>query len=443
MTKSSYAPMRICAEGEAPIMSNSAALALPADRNRPMDIARGFAVMGIVLMNIIAFAKPEAAYFNPDAWGGRSMADRIAWALSFILVDGKMRGLFSLLFGASMVLLMDRTEMTGGNGRTRHIVRCFWLGLIGYAHYLFIWWGDILSLYAVIGLAALLFSHKQPMQLVKLAFLAFALQFALLTWKIISIDHALELAQMADASASDTARAARMLASMGQPGAQAIGEEIALYRGGWGGMVAEKGAGYLGWSIAGLKYMSLDTLGFMLLGMAMLKGGFLTGKWSRDQYIGTARHCFIIGVPPMIGLAIWTWASGFDTATTFSTNFAWSFPFRIPLTVGWAALILAIATRAEPGAFLTRVEAVGRMSLSNYLGTSLVMTAIFYGWGLGLFGSVSRAQVYPFVLLVWAFMLLWSRPWIARFRYGPAEWLWRSLTLGKPQPMLRDKRSAA
>ena len=199
--------------------------------------------------------------------------------------------------------------------------------------------------------------------------------------------------------------------------------------------MAQKVADYPGWAISGLEYMGFDTLGFMLLGMAMLKGGFLTGDWQRANYLATARHCFLIGIPPMAALALWACWSGFDSMVTFAVNFAWSFPFRIPLTVGFAALIFTLIAQREPGPFLNRVEAVGRVALSNYLGTSLVMTAIFYGWGLGLFASVPRAQVYAFVPLVWALMLFWSRPWLSRFRHGPAEWLWRSLTLGRLQAM--------
>ena len=406
-----------------------------------MDMARGFAVMGILLMNVIAFAMPEGAYFNPNAWGDVSglggLADHITWALSFILVDGKMRGLFSLLFGASMLLLMDRTEMAGGDGRKRHIVRCVWLALIGFAHYLLLWWGDILTLYAVVGLVALPFAGKEPLTLVKLAFLAFAVHFLILIGLMIGIHHIMDAAASADAGPNTLALAARTLEQIGEPGTGAMAREVALYRGDWSATVAYKAGEYADWGLAGLQYVGLEVLGFMLLGMAMLKGGFLTGAWPRENYVATARHCFVIGIPPMVALAAWAWASGFDSVTTFGVVFAWSFPLRIPLTVGIAALIFAVIAGREPGALLLRVEAAGRMSLSNYLGTSIVMTAIFYGWGLGLFGSLSRAACYAFVPLVWALMLLWSRPWIARFRYGPFEWIWRSLTLLRPQPMLR------
>lgn len=405
------------------------------ERNRAIDITRGFAVMGILLMNVIAFSMPEPAYLNPNAWGGESIADRLIWALSFILIDGKMRGLFSLLFGASMLLLMDRTELQGGNGYHRHAARSFWLFLIGIAHYLLIWWGDILALYAMVGLVAMLFAGKQPMQLVKCAFLAFGIHLVIVTLLMIAIYHGHHVATAADANAHDVNRWNVALASMGHRGSEIIAEELAIYRGNWQGIIAHEMADFPGSMLSALIYMGFETLGFMLLGMAMLKSGLLEGKWRYDQYIGTARHCFIVGIPPTIGFAIWSWASGFDVVTTFGSVFAWSFPFRIPLTVGIATSILAIVTRAKPGRFLELVEAAGRMSLSNYLGTSLVMTTIFYGWGFGLFGSVSRAPVYLFVPPIWALMLLWSKPWLSHFRHGPAEWLWRSLTLGRLQPM--------
>lgn len=408
-------------------------------RNRPMDMARGFAVMGIVLMNIIALSMPKGAYFNPDAGGGEGLVDRLVWALAFILVDGKMRGLFSLLFGASMVLLMDRAEMAGGNGRHHHIVRSFWLALIGFAHYLLLWWGDILTLYALIGLVALPLAGKQPLTLVKLAFLAFGVHFLILIGLMLGIHHVIGAAASADAGPDTIALAAQTLDQIGEPGTDAIARETALYRGSWEAMVAYKANGYLSWGMSNLHYMGLEILGFILLGMAMLKGGFLTGTWPREQYRATARHCFLIGLPPMTGLAIWAWASGFDAVTTFGVVFAWSFPFRVPLTVGVAALIFTMISGREPGALLTRIEAVGRLSLSNYLGTSLILTALFYGWGFGLFGSVSRAACYGIVPLVWALMLLWSYPWINRFRYGPAEWIWRSLTLLRPQPFMRHR----
>lgn len=416
------------------------AVPAPADRLRAMDRARGVVVMGILLMNAIAFAMPEVAYFNPAAWGGTDGADLAMWGVTFILVDGKMRGLFALLFGASMLLLMERTEMSGGDGRLRHAVRSGWLLLFGVAHYLLLWWGDILALYAVVGLLALPFANRAPLALVKLAFLAFALHFLTLILIVLGLHHIEGVATAPGATPDQMASFAQLLDSVGRPGSAAIAREIALYRGPWSAMVAEKAAHLSEWAVNGLRYSLFDTLGFMLLGMAMLKGGFLSGRWPRAQYLAVARHGFTIGLPPMVALAAWAWASGFAPLRTFDIAFAWSFPFRIPLTVAVSALVFAFVAGpgAETGPLGRRLEAVGRLSLSNYLGTSLIMTALFYGWGLGWFGHVSRVQAYFPVPFVWALMLLWSLPWINRFRHGPAEWLWRSLTTLRLQPLRRS-----
>ena len=119
----------------------------------------------------------------------------------------------------------------------------------------------------------------------------------------------------------------------------------------------------------------------------------------------------------------------------FGTSLVFSAPFDIVMTVGWAALImLRIQTRAST-AVRARLAATGRMAFTNYLVTTVVMTTIFYGYGLGLFGSVGRAGLYLFCFGMWAAMLAWSKPWLARFHYGPLEWLWRSLSRLSLQPM--------
>ncbi|MFN7323568.1 MAG: DUF418 domain-containing protein, partial [Sphingomonadales bacterium] len=143
------------------------------DRHITLDAMRGFAVMGILAMNIIAFAMPEWAYVTPLAYGGESLADRIAWVLSAVFVDGKMRGLFSLLFGASMMLITERAEAKGASAARTHYARMAWLALFGLAHFYFIWFGDILFLYAMLGCVAFLFRHWEPARLIKWAIIIF------------------------------------------------------------------------------------------------------------------------------------------------------------------------------------------------------------------------------------------------------------------------------
>lgn len=410
-----------------------------AARLHTLDRLRGLAVMGILLMNIVAFSMPEAAYFNPRAWGGESPADLAVWALAFLFVDGKMRGLFALLFGAGLVLMLERAEDDPAAARTRQLARSLWLGLFGLAHYLLLWWGDILALYAVVGLLARPLADQPPATLTKLALAAFALHFLILVSLVLGIHQAEALAAAPGAPAERIAHFGRLLDSIGRPGSPALLQEVALHRGPWSALVADKAHTIGEWATSALHYSTFDTLGFMLLGMAMLKSGFLTGAWPRRRYRTVARLGLAVGLPPMAALAFLAWASAFAPVRTFDIVFAWSFPFRVPLAVALTALaILAMGGERAKG-FAARVEAVGRLSLSNYLGTSLLMTGLFYGWGFGLFGHLSRAQVYALVPAVWALMLLWSPPWNARFRHGPMEWLWRSLTRRQWQPMLRRR----
>ena len=116
-----------------------------------LDVIRGVAVMGILIMNIVAFAMPEAAYMNPASFGSHGAVDYGVWAVNFVLVDGKMRGLFSFLFGASMLLVIERAEAKGENPLRVHYARMFWLLLFGLAHLYLLWWGDILAHYALVG----------------------------------------------------------------------------------------------------------------------------------------------------------------------------------------------------------------------------------------------------------------------------------------------------
>lgn len=408
----------------------------PTSRILPLDALRGFAVMGILLLNIIGFAMPEAAYMNPAAWGGTGFADIGSWAVTFVLFDGKMRGLFAMLFGASMLLIVERAETSGQDGRRVHIRRAVWLFAFGLAHFLLLWWGDILMIYAIVSLVALLFIGRPPISLVKWAFGAFLAHFVVVATFIVSAYAFRHAASAPDAPASMIAGYAAMMESFGAPGSPSIAADIALYRSDFSTIFAES-LSDLPSHIGLFVYFAFEVLGFMLLGMAMLKGGFLNGQWPIDQYRRTARHCFMIALPPMIALAVWVIASGYDPLVAFGTFFAWSFPFRIPMAVGYASLFMTWVLRFPDHTLILRVAAAGRMAFSNYLGTSLVMTAIFYGWGGGLFGQVGRFALYLFVVGAWILMLLWSKPWLMHFQYGPLEWLWRSLARGKIQPMRR------
>jgi uncharacterized protein len=408
-----------------------------APRHDSMDVVRGFAVMGILLLNIIAFAMPSAAYINPRAWGGTDPVDLSTWAFMQILFDGKFRGLFSLMFGASILLVMERAAMAGESPRSVHYNRIFWLLLLGLAHHLLLWWGDVLVLYALCGSVAVVFARRSAGSLTKIAFLFFGIHILFCGLFALSMLQMRGLATAPGATAENIRRFAETSESFGTPGSAAIMEEVATYTGSYARIVTHSVQSFVGDFTGSTLFNLFDTIGLMLLGMAMLKSGFLTGSWPTDLYRKTMRHCFLIGFPPMTLLAAWVWHGGFDTLDTFLLFIVYAFPFRIPLIVGYAALFTWVAVAHADHPLVLRVRAVGRTAFSNYLGTSIVMTTIFYGYGLGLFGTVDRAPLYLFVIGAWALMLLWSKPWLDRFAYGPFEWLWRSLARRRLQPMRR------
>ena len=178
-----------------------------------------------------------------------------------------------------------------------------------------------------------------------------------------------------------------------------------------------------------------ETLPLMMLGMALFRNGFLTGAWGAADYRRTALRWLPPGVLLTLLVGWLQWRAGFDYLVAVNAFMAWSGPGRLMMTIAYAALLVLLIRRAATSAWIIRVAATGRAAFSNYLGTSIVMTTIFYGYGIGLFGDVGRWTLYLICAGMWAVMLLWSRPWLDRYRYGPLEWLWRSLARGSLQPM--------
>ncbi|GAA4022829.1 DUF418 domain-containing protein [Sphingomonas swuensis] len=401
------------------------------ERIATLDIVRGVAVMGILAMNIVAFADVPAAYFNPLA---QTVAvrtdDLLTYAGQFLLFDGKMRGLFSFLFGASLLLL---SEKMAPNLVRR---RLMWLLLFGALHFFFIWWGDILIAYALVGFLALAFRDAGVRALVIAAVVLLAIQFALfagMTFYSLSLQDAIA---GGTASAEQLKSWEEMTRDIAMPSAARRAEAIALYLGPWTSLVHHQFTEKAFMPLAGLFGVGWETLAYMLLGMASLKSGLLTGAWADRRYWRTALIGLAIALPAYVVALRFLFRSEWAGPAIFMWAFAATVPVRPLMVVAFACLII-LATR-RGGALTGRIAAAGRAAFSNYLGTSIVMTAIFYGWGLGLFSTLGRMELAGVVLATWAAMLLWSKPWLDRFRYGPLEWAWRSLTFARLEPMRRQ-----
>lgn len=402
------------------------------ERIATLDILRGVAVMGILAMNIITFADVPAAYMNPLA---QTMAvrtgDLLTYAANFLLVDGKMRGLFSFLFGASVLLIAERMR-PGLVGR-----RLFWLLLFGALHFYLIWWGDILIAYALLGFLALAFRNASPRALVITAVVLISVQFlifsAMTAWSL-SLQQA-----MANNPGPQTVQAwTQMTRDMAVPSDAHRASVLALYLGPWSGIVEHQLTDKTFFPLVGVMVFGWETLAYMLLGMAALKSGMLTGAWDKRRYLRWALVCLAIALPVYLVALRFLFRSEWAVPAIFMWSFAATVPVRPLMVIAYICLLI-LATR-NGGALVERIAATGRAAFSNYLGTSMVMTGLFYGWGAGLFGKLGRLELVLVVLTTAGLMLLWSKPWLERYRYGPLEWLWRSLTHLRVERLRRDDR---
>ncbi len=403
-------------------------------RYESLDAIRGVAVMGILAMNIIAFALPFAAYSNPVAGGPVGATDLGTWFVNFVLIDSKMRGLFSMLFGASTLLVIESAASGNRSAAGTHYSRMVWLAIFGLMHFYLIWFGDILFLYAMCGLLLFAFRNLSVRALTiwAIAFFVVGIGFLVLGWATMALTEAGRMP--AEMALEMNAGLADMNAEMG-PGAASYAAEMAIYLGSYASIVAHRTGEMLTEPLVMVLMFLWETMGLMLVGMALFKSRMLTGDWEPVRYRTWALRCFLIGIPPLVALAFYQIDSGFSAVSTFGASLSLSAPFDIVMTIGWAALIMWLIKVKANDAVRARLAATGRMAFTNYLTTSIVMTTIFYGYGLGLFGSVGRTALYLFCFGMWAAMLLWSKPWLDRFQYGPLEWLWRSLSRRQLQPM--------
>ncbi len=400
-----------------------------------LDFIRGLAVMGILAANIVAFGQPFAAYMYPDAFlTPHGEAEGWMWIAQFVLIDGKMRALFTLLFGAGLYLFMERA-WAKGSSRWLQARRLVWLGLFGLAHFFFIWRGDILFLYACAGLIALLFlrmSAKRQMLLGVLGYIAGGiLYFGFVGW----------LPFVADAPADTSNQvSSAMLEGLEEGKAEALEDgviETEIRReGSYGDYISHNISAHasdLGFT---LFLFWFETLPLMLIGMALYRRGLFTGemdqrKQRRWGWIGLA----VGGVLTLL-IGLWAKGAGFTYYGTMAAFMAHTHFPRLFMALGLAALLSLYAPSAT-GWLGQRISAAGRAAFTNYLGTSVVMLFVFSGWALGLFGELTRGGLYVVVVLAWAVMLAWSKPWLERYHYGPLEWLWRCLTYWNLFPLRR------
>ncbi len=407
---------------------NSAAFPVPQrERIDSLDLLRGFALLGILMMNIQTFAMPFAAYFNPTAYGDLTGANYWAWFLTHVLFDQKFMTIFSLLFGAGIVLFTQRVEAGGASATAMHYRRTLWLLLIGLIHAYLLWVGDILVLYALCALAVFWFRKRSPRMLLAVGLIFLTLGSA------ISLAGGFALPQMPAAEREE------MRLSDWQPPAEKIQEELAAYRGAWRAQLSHRVPLVFEFqTFVILVWGFWRAGGLMLVGMALFKWGVLRGDCSPAFYRGVAAAGAGLGWPLILYGVHRNEAAGWDFNFSFFFGVQFNYWGSLLVSGAYIAVLLLIHKSGALGWLTRRLRAVGQMAFTNYLMQTLLCITFFYGPGFGLFGSVARAGQVLTVLGVWVAQLVWSPYWLARFRYGPFEWLWRSLTYWRWQPMQRS-----
>ncbi len=404
-----------------------------------LDVLRGLALLGLPTMNIIVFAMPAAAYVNPWAWGEAHDMNELLFGFFYLFADQKFMGLFTLLFGASLLLLAEKSESRGCSPAAIHYRRSFWLLIIGLAHTWYLWEGDVLQIYAMMALLLYPFRHLNALSLMAIAACA--------------INLSLYLSYFTDISEASIGTEGRQdLQAWFQPDMSQIAEQRATYLGSYEDTVAaargtlapdvsssEHNADLI-WATLGLALL-VRVFGMMCLGMALYKLGVLQGWRSTRDYR------WIAGIGLAAGLAITAFGLWWNYAQRWSMD-AWYAFGTIPqslgavlMTVAYAALIILALRYLMASAVTKALAAVGRMALTNYLMQSLICALIFYGYGLGLYGSLSRLELLPIIAGLWCVQILFSIIWLRYFMQGPVEWLWRTLTYFRLQPLLRHPHS--
>src|SRR5687768_10290190 len=355
-----------------------------------LDIVRGVAVMGILAMNIVAFAMPMAAYMNPLAYGSHGDIDFASYAFSFVLIDGKMRGLFSFLFGASMLLVIERAEAKGESAASVHYRRMLVLLLFGAIHFYLIWFGDILFGYAIIGMIAFLFRRKKPRTLIIIGIALVLLEFLMMAGMAAPArDLAPQIARPG-ASPELLRQWNEMTAWVRIPTQAELAEQMGLILGPWSGVAQNQLTKHAFDPLFFSIMFGPETLAYMLFGMAALKSGYLTGAWSDEDYRRAAVRGYAISLPFYV-LLIWLiFRSSFSVLALMTYSMAATVLVR-PFMIAAVAALIIFVTR-QRGWLTQRIAAAGRAAFTNYLGTSIIMTGAFYGWGLGFFGELGRAQ---------------------------------------------------
>jgi uncharacterized protein len=401
----------------------SSAPTAEANRIQSLDVVRGLAVLGILAVNAAFFAAPWQVSQNPML-PPLAIDDTTLWSwLSMhVFFEYKFITLFSMLFGASIFLVGgERSDKDRGAVLRRRLI---WLLVFGLIHASLIWYGDILVTYALTGFLVLFARSWSPRTLLVVGVIFYAL----------SVAGGAALGAMFQFIPAE--KLGTIEAQIWAPPEEALRRVIEAYQGGLLAATQENFSTWAQFVVSAILGLIVRTAGVMMIGMALFKWGFLSGKapvWLYLLFIALGAGAFAI----IYQQAMINYRGGFDFVAMQSGGMLANSALSIFGSLAYASALILLC-KAGFALVTGPLAAVGRMAFTNYIAQSLIMTTIFWsGRGFGLFGEVDRPTLWAIVIGVWVIQLIWSPLWLSRLQMGPLEWLWRRLSYARPLALMR------
>ena len=434
-------------------MSTQLAPVTSGERAAVIDQLRGFAIFGILVVNTFYFFHP---FFAPALTDASTAADRAAHFLITFLFLGKFYTLFSFLFGLGLHIQMRRAEARGARVVPAYLRRLLVLAAMGLAHGVLLWIGDILLIYAATGLLLLWWFRNRSARTLKIWAIVFLAGLVLFFGVVVG---SMQMARLAPPESGAWERVESIFAETAQGIDAAVARDYEVYgTGSYAAITRERWRDYTELLTMIGPWMLPSVLAMFLLGLRAGKRGWFDlpaagttmpapppplpdTAFAPDRQ-GRCRRLLWQALPLGLALNLYVAATGFEQNRLGLEVFTWQTFLQVgALTIGsvllalsWVALAILAANTARGRRALAPLGPVGRLALSNYLLQSLVMTTLAYGYGLGLFGQVGPAAGLLLACALFALQVPLSRWWLGRFRFGPAEWLWRTLTYLRRQP---------
>ena len=415
----------------------------PDNRIEGLDVIRGFALLGILLLNILAFGLPFQAYFDPSVDGSVAGIDFGVFFAVELLFEGAMRALFAMLFGVGIALLAAGSRGTNPGIYYRRQFLLLAIGLLDAL--VLLWTNDVLVCYALAGMALYLCRNWRPRRLIvtaSLVFLSLAAFYSLIFFLLSTMPKDAEAIEDRIAAGIEISADERALVedwteleSSIDPSEQTLAREAVKFEGSYPeafrANAQELGEVY----VDALPLLFWDAVACMLLGMALFRTGVFQGKRSVRFYALLAAAGFVVGLT----------VNGLELSMKIGSGYArqWvSGPFmftydlgRVSMALGFASVLLIACQRGWFARLRRGLAAVGRMALTNYILQSVFGLILFRDFGFGLWNELARHELYFVVAGEWIVSIWFSVWWLQRYRFGPLEWLWRSLTYRQAQPM--------